>query len=121
MPENFEFLHDFSDAEVNDLNSLINNLKHTFKELFAKMNGEYSKIKSEADSIRRKIRAAEKDAEDEYIAKLRSDKETFDKRVFSIDKDINDYGEKIGGIKNEISRNKLLNGCIRIDTTFSSN
>jgi len=102
MPENFEFLHDFSDAEVNDLNSLINNLKHTFKELFAKMNGEYSKIKSEADSIRRKIRAAEKDAEDEYIAKLRSDKETFDKRVFSIDKDINDYGEKIGGIKNEI-------------------
>jgi DNA sulfur modification protein DndD len=102
MPENFEFLHDFSDAEVNDLNSLINNLKHTFKELFAKMNVEYSKIKGEADSIRRKIRAAEKDAEDEYIAKLRSDKETFDKRVFSIDKDINDYGEKIGGIKNEI-------------------
>ena len=102
IPENFEFLHDFSDAEVNDLNSLINNLKHTFKELFAKMNVEYSKIKGEADSIRRKIRAAEKDAEDEYIAKLRSDKETFDKRVFSIDKDINDYGEKIGGIKNEI-------------------
>jgi DNA sulfur modification protein DndD len=105
LPEletNFNALHDFSDVETNELNSLINNLKHTFKDVFTKLNDEYTRSKSDLDSIRRKIRAAEKDAEDEYIANLRSEKERLDKRIFSIDKDIYDLGERIGGFKNEI-------------------
>ncbi len=105
LPEiesNFKVFHDFSDSETNELNGLINNLKHTFKDVFTKLNDEYSRSKSDLDSIRRKIRAAEKDAEDEYIANLRSEKERLDKRIFSIDKDIYDLGERIGGFKNEI-------------------
>lgn len=102
LPSNFVALHDFSDTEINEFNSLINNLKHTFREVFTRLNEEYLRSKSDIDSIRRKIRAAEKDAEDEYITKLRSEKTRLDNRVFSIDKDIYDLGEKIGGFKNEI-------------------
>lgn len=102
LPSNFEALHYFSDAETNELNGLINNLKHTFKEAFTRPNDEYSRSKNQLDSIRRKIRDAEKDAEDEYISNLRSEKERFDLRVMSIEKDIYDYKEKIGGLKNDI-------------------
>lgn len=102
LPSNFEALHDFSDAETNELNGLVNNLKHTFKEAFTRLNDEYSRSKNQLDSIRRKIRDAEKDAEDEYISNLRSEKERLDLRVMSIEKDIHDYKEKIGGLKNDI-------------------
>lgn len=102
LPSNFEAFHDFSDAETNELNGLVNNLKHTFKEAFTRLNDEYSRSKNQLDSIRRKIRDAEKDAEDEYISNLRSEKERLDLRVMSIEKDIYDYKEKIGGLKNDI-------------------
>lgn len=102
LPSHFEAFHDFSDAETNELNALVNNLKYTFKEAFTRLNDEYSRSKTLLDSIRRKIRDAEKDAEDEYISSLRSEKERLDLRVLSIDKDIYDYKEKIGGLKNDI-------------------
>lgn len=102
LPSNFVALHDFSDAETNELNGLVNNLKHTFKEVFTRLNDEYSRSKNQLDSIRRKIRDAEKDAEDEYISNLRNEKERLDLRVISIEKDIYDYKEKIGGLKNDI-------------------
>lgn len=102
LPSNFESLHDFSDAESNELNGLINNLKHTFKEVFTRINDEYSRSKNTLDSIRRKVRDAEKDAEDEYISNFRSEKERFDKRIITIDNDIYDYKEKIGAFKNKI-------------------
>lgn len=98
----FEALHDFSDSETNELNQLINTLKHTFRDTFTRFNDNYSRYKSNLDSIRRKIRAAEKDAEDEYIANLRNEKTRLDNRIFSIEKDIYDLGEKIGAFKNEI-------------------
>ncbi|MGE0929528.1 DNA sulfur modification protein DndD [Peijinzhouia sedimentorum] len=102
LPTNFQVLHDFSEAEGNEFNGLINNLKHSFKETFTRLNDEYTRTKSLLDSIRRKIRDAEKDAEDEYISGLRREKEKLDLRVMSIDKDINDYKERIGGLKNGI-------------------
>ena len=106
LPTSFTALHDFSDIEANELNGLINNLKHTFRDVFSRLNDEYLRSKNELDSIRRKIRAAEKDAEDEYIANLRNEKTRLDNRIFSIEKDIYDLGERIGSFKNEI---KTLN------------
>src|SRR5690554_7268494 len=102
LATSFEALHDFSDSETNELNQLINTLKHTFRDTFTRFNDNYSRYKSDLDSIRRKIRAAEKDAEDEYIANLRNEKTRLDNRIFSIEKDIYDLGEKIGAFKNEI-------------------
>lgn len=102
LPTNFEALHDFSDAETNELNGLVNNLKHTFKELFTRLNDEYSRSKNQLDSIRRKIRDAEKDAEDEYISSLREEKGRYDTRVISIENEIGELKERIGGLKNDI-------------------
>lgn len=102
LPSNFESLHDFSDAETNELNGLVNNLKYTFKEVFTRINDEYSRSKNTLDAIRRKVRDAEKDAEDEYISNFRSEKERYDKRIITIDNDIYDYKEKIGAFKNNI-------------------
>ncbi len=101
ISKSFQPLHDFSDTETNELNSLINNLKHSFKSSFTSMSDEYFRAKNQLDSIRRKIRDAEKDAEDEYIANLRSEKETLDKRVLKIENEIRDLKEKIGSIKND--------------------
>jgi DNA sulfur modification protein DndD len=102
LPSIFETLHDFSDVQTNELNTLINHLKHTFREVFTKLNDSYLRSKSDIDSIRRKIRMAEKDAEDEHIAALREEKNKLDNRIFSIDKDNLDLSEKIGGLKSEI-------------------
>lgn len=106
LPSNFVSLHDFSDSETNELNGLVNNLKHTFKEAFTRLNDEYSRSKNQLDSIRRSIRDAEKDAEDEYIADLRAKKETLDSRIRNIDKDIYGYKEEIGALKNNIKTHK---------------
>ncbi len=102
IPSNFQVLHDFSDSETNEFNQLINNLKHTFKDKFTSLNNEYSRSKNQVDSIRRKIRNAEKNAEDEYISNLREQKEIFDKRIVIIENEIGDLKEKIGSHKNDI-------------------
>jgi len=113
LPSIFKSLHDFSDTQTNELNTLINHLKHTFRDTFTRLNDNYLRSKSDIDSIRRKIRLAEKDAEDDYIANLRTDKKRLDDRIFSIDKDIYDLGEKIGGLKNEIKTLKLRQEDLR--------
>ena len=101
-PSNFQFLQDFSDAETNEFNQLVNNLKHSFKEKFTRLNNEYSRSKNQIDNIRRKIREAEKNADDEYISNLREQKDTLDKRVLSIENEIADLNENTGGLKNKI-------------------
>jgi DNA sulfur modification protein DndD len=99
LPKMFRALHDFSSEQTNEILSLIGNLKHSFKESFTKISDTYSRTKSDLDSIRRKIRNAEKDTEDEYFAELRNKKEGFDKRVLNINNEIQDYYERIGAIK----------------------
>lgn len=101
LPLNFQAIHDFSDSETNELNTLINNLKLTFKEKFTRLNDKYSRVKNELNSIKRKIRDAEKNAEDEYVSELRNRKEVLDKRIGTIDNFVYDLKEKIGAIKNE--------------------
>jgi DNA sulfur modification protein DndD len=102
LPSIFNQLHDFSDTQSTELSTLINHLKLTFRNIFTKLNDNYLRAKSDIDSIRRKIRMAEKDAEDEYIANFRITKKQLDDRIFSIDKDVNDLREKIGELKTEI-------------------
>ncbi|MDR1974227.1 MAG: DNA sulfur modification protein DndD [Bacteroidales bacterium] len=102
LPSIFEPLHDFSNIQTNELSTLVNHLKHTFRNAFTKLNDNYLRSKSDMDSIRRKIRMAEKDAEDEYICSLRSEKTKLDSRVFNIEKDTYDLRERVGGLRNEI-------------------
>lgn len=102
VPENFLPLHDFSNSETNEFNQLLNTIKHSFKETFSKLNTEYSYLKNQLDSISRKIRDAEKSAEDEYIAELRRKKENLDKRILSINNEIETINQKIGEFINQV-------------------
>lgn len=124
LPVSFETLHDFSDVETNELNELVNSLKHRLRDTFSRFNDNYSRSKNDLDSIRRKIRTAEKDAEDEYIANLRKEKTRLDNRISSIDKDVYDLGEKIGAFKNEIKtlkqRQEELRKKIDLSRSYSN-
>lgn len=103
IPENLSVFHDFSSVEINEFNQLVNTIKHRFKDSFSQMNTEYSFVKNQLDSITRKIRDAEKSAEDEYIAALRDTKEQLDKRVITIENEIEAIYLNIGELGN---RNK---------------
>ncbi len=101
LPNNFEMLHDFQDAETNELNHLINNLKHSFKDVYRKIDNEYSKTKANLNTIKRKIAAAEKDSEDERVSNLRNEKDLLDKRIVTIDSEIRLLEFKIHDLKND--------------------
>lgn len=64
--EHFSLLHDFSEMEINSFKDLVFKIKNS-KSLFDKLNNEYSKAKAELFSIEKKIREAEKHAENDYV------------------------------------------------------
>ena len=113
IPETLKVLHDFSGSESNEFSQLVNNLKHSFKDTFARLNTEYSYIKNQLDSISRKIRDAEKSAEDEYISDLRQKKDALDKRVLTIEKEIETLHLKIGEINNQVKTHKQRQEILR--------
>lgn len=67
---NFSMLHDFSDIQVGEINTLISKIKGT-KEGFEKLQSEYEKYKGEIFTIEKKIREAEKNKESDYVSRLR--------------------------------------------------
>lgn len=113
LPISFNILHDFSDIQTNEFNSMLSHLRHTFRDSFTRLNDDYSRTKIDLDSIRRKIRDAEKGAEDEFIAELRRKKETLDHRIFHIEKEIYNATECIGGLKNDIKMLKQKQEALR--------
>lgn len=102
IPTNLTTLHDFSNAEVNEFNQLVSTLKHSFKDSFSRLNADYSYLKNQLDGIYRKIRDAEKTAEDDYISTLREKKEILDKRIISIEGEIAILNQKIGELNIQI-------------------
>ncbi len=100
--DNFQVLHDFSNSEINEFNQLTNSIKHNFKETFSRLSYEYSSIRSQIDSSNRKIRDAEKSAEEEYISVKRKEKDTLDKRIVTINNEIDAINQTIGGINNQL-------------------
>ena len=71
--ENFKILHDFTDMQIDEFQSLITKVKES-KSRFEVLSNKYTKAKAELNSIDRKIRDAEKDAEGDYIQSLRRKK-----------------------------------------------
>jgi len=102
QPKNIEVIHDFSEIQSNQLNELINTLKLSFKEKFSRIHAEYTNAKSSIDTIRRKIRYAEKNAEDPYIAKLRDKKENLEKGIIDIEGELDTLNQTLGERRVEI-------------------
>lgn len=88
--EHFSLLHDFSEMEINSFKDLVFKIKNS-KSLFDKLNNEYSKAKVELFSIEKKIREAEKHAENDYVQELRRKKERIDERIMQL---MNDNADK---------------------------
>lgn len=113
VSDDFVALHDFSAQQKNELDTLVNNLKHSFRENFSKISDENQRAKNELDKISRKIRSAEKDAEDEGIRDLRNTKELLDKNVNDLESEISSCHEKIGELKGDIKTLKQKQETLR--------
>lgn len=81
--EHFSLLHDFSEMEINSFKDLVFKIKDS-KSLFDKLNNEYSKAKAELFSIEKKIREAEKHAENDYVQELRRKKKRIDEHIMQL-------------------------------------
>ncbi|WP_423128094.1 DNA sulfur modification protein DndD [Gaoshiqia sp. Z1-71] len=113
IPINFQSFHDFSNIEINEFNQLLATLQNSFRDSFSRLNNDYAFIKNQLDSINRRIRDAEKSAEDEYIGELRRKKQRQSERIDSIDTEINLLHQSIGEKKNESKAFKQRQEALR--------
>ena len=123
LPHTFKVLHDFSDYEINEFTQLVNTIRHSFKEKFSQLNSEYSFIKNQLDSINRKLRDAENKAEDEYIADLRTRKDTIANSIIRYDNEIDALNRKIGELSIQLKsyrqRQEILRKKIDESSAYS--
>ena len=101
LPTEFKMLHEFSDSERNELFTVINNIKISFKESFRRINGDNIQSRNELIAIRRKIKDAEANQEDPLIEDYRKRKDEFDKEIIRIDEYIDSLNREIGEYTNE--------------------
>lgn len=106
VPVDFQTLHEFSDTQINEMGTLIGNLKGSFSKDFNKITDSYQRAKNDIDKIHRNIKKAEKDAEDEYTANLRQQKSKFDNRISAIEQEIGVLNDEIRRISEEITAAK---------------
>jgi DNA sulfur modification protein DndD len=109
LPTDFQAIHDFSETEKNELNSLLNNIKFGFRETFKRINAEYNLTRNEINRIRKKIKDAESHLDDPIIADFRKKKEDLDKDVIRHEETIASLNREIGEYNNEkVQNNKRV-------------
>jgi DNA sulfur modification protein DndD len=113
IDENLKILHDFSANQTNEINQLISSVKNNFKYQFENLNNEYSYIKNQLDAINRKIRDAEKNAQDGHIADLRDKKEQLDKKISEKEQEIGSLNQKIDDLKERLKKHRQDQTALR--------
>jgi len=113
IDDNLKILHDFSANQTNEINQLISSVKNNFKYQFENLNSDYSYIKNQLDSINRKIRDAEKNAQDGHIADLRDKKEILDQKISEKEQEIGSLNQKIEDIKEALKKHRQDQTAIR--------
>jgi len=101
LPTDFQMVHEFSDSERNELRAVLSNIRQSFKESFARINGDYIQTKNELNAIKRRIKDAEANEEDPIIAEFRKQKEELDKQVIHIESTIDSLNREIGELTND--------------------
>ncbi len=94
--------HDFSDSELNEFKTLVNNIKLSFKETFKRTNGNFIQTVNELRNIRIKIKNAEENKEDPIIAELRRQKDQLEKEIIIFDNEIIQSEVRIVELKKDI-------------------
>lgn len=113
IDENLKIIHDFSANQTNEINQLVTSIKNNFKYQFEKLNTEYSLIKNQLDSINRKIRDAEKNAQDSHIAELRDKKVNLDNNLSEKEQEIGSLNQKIDDLKERLKKLRQEQTSIR--------
>lgn len=96
---NFTSLHDFSGSERGEFEKLVENIKADLAQKITRIHTRYVGAKSQKENTLRKIREAERFAEDEYIMSLRAKKEALDKALRQTE-------EQIGALKQIVEEKK---------------
>jgi len=101
LPEDFRIIHDFSESEKNELQSILNHIKLSFRESFKRINGDFNQTRNELNAIRRKLKEAEANQENPIIADYRKSKESLDKELIRINDTVDSLNREIGEFMNE--------------------
>ena len=96
-------LHDFSDKEYKEFNTLFLQLKTSYAAQVKDISTSLYKTKLEYGRISKKLSNAESKETDGIIAKYRKQKLKKDEEVNSMEKEINDLNQKIGAIQTELT------------------
>ena len=113
VDDNLQVLHDFSANQTNEIKQLIYSVKNNFKAQFEKLNTEYSYIKNQLDAINRKIRDAERNAQDSHIALLRDKKETLDETIAANNQKIGILNKSIDDLKEQLKKYRQDQSALR--------
>lgn len=106
IEDGFESVHDYNKGQQNELAAFISHIKLAFKEQFKRINSNYNFARNELTRLRQRLKAAEANAEDPVISKLREEKDRIDKRVSEIEELLISKNQEIGGLKNKHGMNK---------------
>ncbi|MDI9312236.1 MAG: DNA sulfur modification protein DndD [Limnohabitans sp.] len=111
-------IQDYNEAELYDLNSLLNNLKQSYKSQFKLVNETYNSYVSERSNISKKLTDAESKSEDELIKSLREKQRDIQKKVSNLSIEIDQLNIKIGVVSNEQTQIKSQISALakKIDT-----
>jgi DNA sulfur modification protein DndD len=101
LTTDFQVLHEFSDAERNEVLTLANQLKLSFKESFGRINNGYNQSRQALITIRRRLKAAEAHEEDPIWAADRARKEQLERDIVRLESDMEAIDREIGQIQEQ--------------------
>lgn len=103
--EDFKALHDFSDAERDEIVQVANQMKQTFKEEFGKVINGLNVSRQDLSLIRRRLKMAESNEEDPVLAADRVRKEQLEREIVRLESDMEATIREIGQLQ-EQQKNK---------------
>ncbi len=100
-PGDFKPLHEFSDVERNEVLTVANQLKLSFRESFGRVTNGLTQTKQELATIRRRLKAAEANEEDPILAADRMKKEQLEREVIRLENDMESINREIGQLQEQ--------------------
>lgn len=101
FPDDFKLLHDLTESERAQMQTLIDNLRLSFRQEFKRLHFEYNQTRNDLGQIKRRIADAESLSED---AVVKADRQ----RKKEVDDEIDSLGEQIGALEQNISNFQLV-------------
>ena len=106
LQSNFKELHNFSDLERGELNTFVQKIKFSFKETFKLLTYKNNQLKNDLSQVRRKISDAETKTEDAIVKADRERRDSLEKEILSIEKEMEITTLGIGKSEQEIINKK---------------